>query len=104
MQLGVGPRAHPGAGGPAPCPASSDAFYAMPDLHWGYGFPIGGVAATDVAEGGGVSPGGVGFGISRGVRLLTADMDRAAVLPHLTDLMDRLDRVTPRGRGRGSLW
>ncbi|WP_066938168.1 RtcB family protein [Streptomyces sp. NBRC 110611] len=80
------------------------ASYAMPDLHWGYGFPIGGVAATDVSAGGVVSPGGVGFDISCGVRLLTADLDRAALLPHLPVLMDRLDRVIPRGLGRGSLW
>ena len=44
----------------------------MPDIHWGYGFPIGGVAATDVATGGVISPGGVGFDISCGVRLLAA--------------------------------
>ena len=45
---------------------------AMPDIHWGYGFPIGGVAATDVDEGGVVSPGGVGFDICCGVRLLAS--------------------------------
>ena len=43
---------------------------AMPDIHWGYGFPIGGVAATDVSAGGVVSPGGVGFDIGCGVRLV----------------------------------
>lgn len=52
------------------------ASYAMPDVHWGYGFPIGGLAATDVARGGVVSPGGVGFDISCGVRLLRAGSDR----------------------------
>src|SRR5215212_6445408 len=50
---------------------------AMPDIHWGYGFPIGGVAATDVAKGGVVSPGGVGFDIGCGVRLLRSDLDWA---------------------------
>ena len=45
------------------------ASFAMPDVHWGYGFPIGGVAATAVDDGGVVSPGGVGFDISCGVRL-----------------------------------
>ena len=54
----------------AELPGLVEASYAMPDVYWGYGFPIGGVAATDVAGGGGVvSPGGVGFDISCGVRL-----------------------------------
>src|SRR5690606_10305773 len=48
----------------ATLPGVVEASYAMPDVHWGYGFPIGGVAATDVARGGVVSPGGVGFDIS----------------------------------------
>ena len=54
----------------AELPGIVEASYAMPDVHWGYGFPIGGVAATDVARGGVVSPGGVGFDITCGVRLL----------------------------------
>ena len=54
----------------ATLPGIVEASYAMPDVHWGYGFPIGGVAATDVERGGVVSPGGVGFDISCGVRLL----------------------------------
>ncbi len=57
----------------ATLPGIVGASYAMPDVHWGYGFPIGGVAATDVEAGGVVSPGGVGFDISCGVRLLAAD-------------------------------
>ena len=56
-------------------PGIVTASLGMPDIHWGYGFPIGGVAATDVAEGGVVSPGGVGFDISCGVRLLVSDTD-----------------------------
>ncbi len=56
----------------AELPGIVAASYAMPDVHWGYGFPIGGVAATDVARGGVVSPGGVGFDIACGVRLLAA--------------------------------
>src|SRR4051812_39089343 len=52
---------------------------AMPDIHWGYGFPIGGVAAFDPEEGGVVSPGGVGFDISCGVRLLVSELDRKEV-------------------------
>lgn len=54
----------------ATLPGIVRASYAMPDVHWGYGFPIGGVAATDIDDGGVVSPGGVGFDISCGVRLL----------------------------------
>lgn len=53
-------------------PGIVGASMAMPDIHWGYGFPIGGVAATDIAEGGVVSPGGVGFDICCGVRLLSS--------------------------------
>ncbi len=56
----------------ATLPGIVGASYAMPDVHWGYGFPIGGVAATEIAEGGVVSPGGVGFDISCGVRLLAS--------------------------------
>lgn len=47
---------------------------AMPDIHWGYGFPIGGVAATDVRGDGVISPGGVGFDIGCGVRLIRSDL------------------------------
>ncbi|GAA3370760.1 RNA-splicing ligase RtcB [Streptomyces sannanensis] len=88
----------------ATLPGIIRASYAMPDIHWGYGFPIGGVAATDPAAGGVISPGGVGFDISCGVRLLTADLDRAALLPRLPELMDRLDPLIPRGLGKGALW
>jgi tRNA-splicing ligase RtcB (3'-phosphate/5'-hydroxy nucleic acid ligase) len=80
------------------------ASYAMPDIHWGYGFPIGGVAATDIASGGVVSPGGVGFDISCGVRLLTAALQRDQLATTLNRLMDELDRTTPRGIGQGGLW
>ena len=52
---------------------------AMPDIHWGYGFPIGGVAAFDPDAGGVVSPGGVGFDINCGVRLLRTDLGEADV-------------------------
>jgi tRNA-splicing ligase RtcB len=86
----------------ATLPGIVEASYAMPDVHWGYGFPIGGVAATDVARGGVVSPGGVGFDISCGVRLLAADLDRAE-LP-IEPVMDGLDRAVPRGAGRGAVW
>src|SRR5581483_1982192 len=86
----------------ATLPGIVDASYAMPDMHWGYGFPIGGVAATDIAAGGVVSPGGVGFDISCGVRLLAVDLDRAEI--PVNQVMDGLDRAIPRGAGRGAVW
>lgn len=89
----------------ATLPGIVEASYAMPDLHWGYGFPIGGVAATDVDAQGVVSPGGVGFDISCGVRLLAADTDRAGLsAATLARVMDRLDHAIPRGAGRGAVW
>ncbi len=80
------------------------ASFAMPDIHWGYGFPIGGVAATDVDAGGVVSPGGVGFDISCGVRLLTSSIDRAGLGARLPALMDDLARRVPSGTGPGGVW
>ncbi|HEY8452160.1 MAG: RtcB family protein [Micromonosporaceae bacterium] len=88
----------------ATLPGIVTASYAMPDIHWGYGFPIGGVAATDVEAGGVVSPGGVGFDISCGVRLLAADLDRAGFARVRERLMDRLGAAIPRGMGRGAVW
>ncbi len=88
----------------ATLPGIVDASYAMPDMHWGYGFPIGGVAATDVDEGGVVSPGGVGFDISCGVRLLTTPIGRDEIGAALPDIMDILDRTVPRGLGKGAVW
>ena len=88
----------------AELPGIVEASYAMPDVHWGYGFPIGGVAATDVAAGGVVSPGGVGFDISCGVRLLAADLDRDELAPVLRRVMDGLSAAIPRGVGRGGVW
>ncbi|GAA4136244.1 RtcB family protein [Actinomadura keratinilytica] len=85
-------------------PGVVEASYAMPDVHWGYGFAIGGVAATDPAEGGVVSPGGVGFDISCGVRLLAADVDGAGLRPVLADVMDALDVAVPRGMAKGAVW
>jgi tRNA-splicing ligase RtcB len=86
----------------ATVPGIVQASYAMPDMHWGYGFPIGGVAATDIANGGVVSPGGVGFDISCGVRLLAVDLDRAEF--PVQRVMDALDRAIPRGAGKGAVW
>lgn len=78
--------------------------YAMPDVHWGYGFPIGGVAATDVDAGGVVSPGGVGFDISCGVRLLLSPHHADELRPAMPRLMDALDRAIPRGLGGKGVW
>ena len=71
---------------------------AMPDIHWGYGFPIGGVAAMD-AEEGVVSPGGVGFDINCGVRLLRSTLSRADVEPQKEKLADYLYARVPAGVG-----
>src|SRR5450756_2544881 len=88
----------------ATLPSIVEASYAMPDVHWGYGFPIGGVAATDVARGGVVSPGGVGFDISCGVRLLISPLQVSELDVRLPALMDELDRRIPRGMGPGGIW
>jgi tRNA-splicing ligase RtcB len=88
----------------ATLPGIVTASYAMPDIHWGYGFPIGGVAATDVDAGGVVAPGGVGFDISCGVRLLVSDLDHPRLTPHAGELMDGLGHAIPRGVGRGGVW
>ncbi|MEA2023173.1 MAG: RtcB family protein [Actinomycetota bacterium] len=77
--------------------------YAMPDIHWGYGFPIGGVAATDVDAGGVVSPGGVGFDICCGVRLLSSHLTAADFARHGTRIMAGLDARIPRGTGKGGI-
>lgn len=71
---------------------------AMPDIHWGYGFPIGGVAATSVKDGV-VSPGGVGFDINCGVRLLRTDLTLQEVEPKMRDLVEQLFMNVPSGVG-----
>ncbi len=70
----------------------------MPDIHWGYGFPIGGVAAMD-AEEGVVSPGGVGYDINCGVRLLRTDLSVVSLRPKLPELVAALHREIPSGVG-----
>jgi tRNA-splicing ligase RtcB len=70
----------------------------MPDGHWGYGFPIGGVAAFDVG-GGIISPGGVGYDVNCGMRLIRTDLTRGDVQPHLERLMTELFRRVPAGVG-----
>lgn len=71
---------------------------AMPDIHWGYGFPIGGVAATNVTDGV-VSPGGVGFDINCGVRLLRSDLTVDQVKPKIGELVDAIFHHVPSGVG-----
>ena len=89
----------------ATLPGIVEASYAMPDAHVGYGFPIGGVAATDPAEGGVVSPGGVGFDISCGVRLMVAPLAADDVADDaFARLLDALAASVPHGTGPGGLW
>jgi tRNA-splicing ligase RtcB (3'-phosphate/5'-hydroxy nucleic acid ligase) len=71
---------------------------AMPDIHFGYGFPVGGVAAFDLHEGI-VSPGGIGYDINCGVRLLRTSLTVEEVRPRLSDLVERLFRAVPSGVG-----
>jgi len=79
-------------------PGIAGASLAMPDVHSGYGFPIGGVAAVD-AEVGAVSPGGVGYDINCGVRLLTTGLVAGEIRSKLSDLMDELNKAVPTGVG-----
>ncbi|MCE1245104.1 MAG: RtcB family protein [Firmicutes bacterium] len=72
---------------------------AMPDIHWGYGFPVGGVAATD-AEEGVISPGGIGFDINCGVRLLRTDLTRDDVSGKIDKLIYALFNHVPCGKGK----
>lgn len=83
----------------ATLPGIVKASYAMPDAHWGYGFPIGGVAAFDPEHGGVVSAGGVGFDISCGVRCLYTGLKRDEVEPIKKDLVEALFRRVPAGVG-----
>lgn len=83
----------------ATLPGIVKASYAMPDAHWGYGFPIGGVAAFDAEQGGVVSAGGVGFDISCGVRTLTTGLALADIEAHKEQLADALFFAIPAGMG-----
>lgn len=82
-------------------PGIQRASLAMPDIHWGYGFVIGGVCATDPAEGGVISPGGVGYDINCGVRLMRTNLTYRMVQPWLDALVNELFRQVPTGAGRG---
>lgn len=73
---------------------------AMPDIHQGYGFPIGGVVATQLPDGI-ISPGGVGYDINCGVRLLATQMEKEEIAPYLDDLASALYANCPSGVGKG---
>jgi tRNA-splicing ligase RtcB len=81
-------------------PGIQHASLAMPDIHWGYGFCIGGVCATDPNEGGVISPGGVGYDINCGVRLMRSNLFYRDVKPHLRQLVDALFNNIPTGVGK----
>jgi tRNA-splicing ligase RtcB len=81
-------------------PGAVSAAYAMPDAHEGYGFPVGGVAAFRARDGV-ISPGGVGYDINCGVRLLAADLDASEARPRLEALVHELSRRIPAGTGKG---
>src|ERR1700730_12746581 len=80
-------------------PGIQHASLAMPDIHWGYGFPIGGVCATDPDEDGVISPGGVGYDINCGVRLVRSDLFYRDAKPHVRTLVEELYRRIPTGAG-----
>lgn len=82
-------------------PGIVTASLAMPDIHWGYGFPIGGVAAFDVDEGV-ISPGGVGYDINCGVRLMVSDLTYEDIKPHVRALINELFGSVPSGVGSSS--
>ncbi|KJS33029.1 MAG: tRNA-splicing ligase [Desulfatitalea sp. BRH_c12] len=82
----------------ATLPGIVKASMAMPDIHWGYGFPIGGVAAFDWQTGV-VSPGGVGYDINCGVRLATTDLQHEDIRDRMKDLVDALYHHVPSGVG-----
>src|SRR5215472_15716837 len=81
-------------------PGIQGASMAMPDIHWGYGFCIGGVCATDPNDGGVISPGGVGYDINCGVRLVRSNLYYREVKHHLRKLVDTLFKNIPTGAGR----
>lgn len=98
MERGVDAAALQQVAAVATLPGILGASLAMPDIHWGYGFPIGGVAAFDADEGV-VSPGGVGFDINCGVRMLRSGLTIQDVGDRLPDLLDALFAAIPAGLG-----
>jgi len=85
----------------ATLPGIVKASFAMPDIHWGYGFPIGGTAAFD-SENGIISPGGVGFDINCGVRLLSTSLRHKDIEKHLEDIAKEIYKNVPVGVGSTS--
>src|SRR5690606_22930629 len=83
----------------ATLPGIVKASFALPDAHWGYGFPIGGVAAFDPDQDGVISAGGVGFDISCGVRTMLTGVTRAELEPIKDRVADALFRAVPAGLG-----
>src|SRR5246500_1570210 len=81
-------------------PGIQHASLAMPDIHWGYGFCIGGVCATDPDEGGVISPGGGGYDINCGARPVRSNLFSRDVKPHLVELVETLFKNVPTGVGR----
>ena len=80
-------------------PGVQESVYVLPDGHQGYGFPIGGIAATAIDEDGVVSPGGIGYDINCGVRLLRTNLDFNDVKPKLKDLVEEIHKNVPSGVG-----
>jgi len=85
-------------------PGIVGASIAMPDIHWGYGFCIGGVAATDPAEGGVICPGGIGYDINCGVRLVRTNLNYRQVKNHMRPLIQALFNRVPAGVGKGGAY
>ena len=83
----------------ASLPGLVGAAITMPDAHWGYGFPIGGVAAFDAEQGGVISAGGVGFDISCGIRCLRSNLNLQDTVSNFSELADRLFKTIPAGVG-----
>lgn len=96
---GMDDKVYEQAANVATLPGIVGASYVMPDAHWGYGFPIGGVAAFDAELGGVVSAGGVGFDISCGVRTMLTGLTVADIQPVQKSLADSLFRQIPAGLG-----
>lgn len=99
LELIFSENAHQQVANVACLPGITGSSLAMPDIHLGYGFPIGGVAAFDPENGGIVSPGGVGYDINCGVRLLRTHLHYKEIIPKINVLIDRLAAEVPSGVG-----
>jgi len=97
------PKVFEQAANVATLPGIVEASFAMPDAHWGYGFPIGGVAAFDPEQGGIICVGGIGYDISCGVRTLLTTLDKDEIRPHLEGFVNGLFKRIPAGVGSEGL-